>query len=563
MVTRTDDPNPNGCRPNDCSLREAIIASNNRPGRDVVELPAGRYELTRPTPGEDASQSGDLDVLKPVKIAGVGQARTVIDANLHDRVFTTAADDVVMSKLTMLRGDESGSGAGGGGIVNVVELTLNRVTVRNNRTDFQGGGIRNFGKVVLVRSRITGNESTTTQGGGIANVERLIARRSRIDHNEAASAGGGMTNSLGGHVTLFRTSVDHNISKGCCGAGVHGEESSRLRAVRSSFNENQQEQCCGGGLYFEGQTRLVLVASTVRGNETMHCCGAGVYVQDEATATISRTRIQGNRLTGTQCCGAGLYAQGLTVVRINKSNILNNRLVAVCCGSAAYLQQDAFMRISNSIVRSNVQEGSGPAGALYGDHSSVFLLRNSTLANNSSEADGGALYLQGSAGASLVNSTISGNSSGGFGGGIFEDSNGVMGLTHTTITRNRSDGLSGGIDTNGGVWDVRRTIVAGNEDDDCNVLLTGPTGKNLDSDSTCFNSGNPIHGAPRLGPLATNGGKTPNHLPRRSSPAVDQVGGGNCGEPQRDQRGVKRPQNGDGRPGTTCDLGAVERKPGE
>ena len=29
--TRTDDPAPNGCKPKDCSLREAVIASNANP----------------------------------------------------------------------------------------------------------------------------------------------------------------------------------------------------------------------------------------------------------------------------------------------------------------------------------------------------------------------------------------------------------------------------------------------------------------------------------------------------------------------------------------------------
>ena len=61
--TRTDDPAPNGCKQKDCSLREAVIASNaGYPRPSTIPLrPGKRYELTRPGPGEDAAVTGDLD----------------------------------------------------------------------------------------------------------------------------------------------------------------------------------------------------------------------------------------------------------------------------------------------------------------------------------------------------------------------------------------------------------------------------------------------------------------------------------------------------------------------
>ena len=41
--TRTDDPVPNGCKPKDCSLREAVIASNAAaPGASTILLRPGR-----------------------------------------------------------------------------------------------------------------------------------------------------------------------------------------------------------------------------------------------------------------------------------------------------------------------------------------------------------------------------------------------------------------------------------------------------------------------------------------------------------------------------------------
>lgn len=65
--TRTDDPVPNGCKPKDCSLREAVIAANaSGPTPSTIVLRREkRYALTRRGAAEDASLTGDLDLTGP------------------------------------------------------------------------------------------------------------------------------------------------------------------------------------------------------------------------------------------------------------------------------------------------------------------------------------------------------------------------------------------------------------------------------------------------------------------------------------------------------------------
>lgn len=46
-VTRADDPAPNGCLPDDCSLREAVDATAATPEADTIVLGAGQYQTTR------------------------------------------------------------------------------------------------------------------------------------------------------------------------------------------------------------------------------------------------------------------------------------------------------------------------------------------------------------------------------------------------------------------------------------------------------------------------------------------------------------------------------------
>jgi hypothetical protein len=70
------------------------------------------------------------------------------------------------------------------------------------------------------------------------------------------------------------------------------------------------------------------------------------------------------------------------------------------------------------------------------------------------------------------------------------------------------------------------------------------------SDGSC-GSGPIVSSSLLLGPLALNGGATPNHLPQPGSAVINQA---TCGGYTRDQRGAARPGAGS----TFCDAGAVE-----
>ena len=75
-------------------------------------------------------------------------------------------------------------------------------------------------------------------------------------------------------------------------------------------------------------------------------------------------------------------------------------------------------------------------------------------------------------------------------------------------------------------------------------------------------AGSPLD--PKLNALGSNGGPTRTHLPKSTSPALDE---GSAFEPgtdtyscrPTDQRGVDRPVDGDGDGDAVCDVGAVER----
>jgi hypothetical protein len=153
VVTRYDDPPPNGCLPADCSLREAVLEANEDEAADRILLSAGTYALTRV--GEDlTAQLGDLDVLEDLEIVGPGATMTVIEGSaLGSSVFESMIHAV-------------------GGLLTLRDLTL---------AGHQRGGVR-------------------PQGGDLR-MERCVIR------NVGGAGGDGALTTTGGEVTLIDTSI--------------------------------------------------------------------------------------------------------------------------------------------------------------------------------------------------------------------------------------------------------------------------------------------------------------------------------------------------------------------
>lgn len=103
-VNRLDDPTPGGCSREDCSLREAVLKANSRPGGDTVIVRGRRaYELQIPGQGEDEGMTGDLDSTGKLTIEASGRGRATIDANVLDRVIE-AFKGITLERLVITHG---------------------------------------------------------------------------------------------------------------------------------------------------------------------------------------------------------------------------------------------------------------------------------------------------------------------------------------------------------------------------------------------------------------------------------------------------------------------------
>ncbi|MFC2173393.1 choice-of-anchor Q domain-containing protein [Acidobacteriota bacterium] len=217
IVTKTGDSFDLNCDA-DCSLREAIEASNNNAGFDTVILPAGTYVLSLAGAGEDANQTGDLDITDDLFIEGAGQSSTVIDADGIDRVLDILNGMVEILDVTITGGDGTVDNVEGGGIANDDTLTLRRCTVAENQAD-GGGGIENNGDLTLIDSTVSNNTAISADGGGIGNNATMTLNRVTLSGNDATPGGeegGGISTS---HFSAAVSLTNCTLSGNQAGAG--------------------------------------------------------------------------------------------------------------------------------------------------------------------------------------------------------------------------------------------------------------------------------------------------------------------------------------------------------
>jgi CSLREA domain-containing protein len=118
------------------SLREAISAANNRPGADLIVVPAGVYQIAREGADENDNATGDFDISGPATIRGAGAGATLVEGQLLDRVF----DAIGNGPLSFT-------------------LVLEDLQVRNGRATGNGGGIRVGNANLVVRDCIVAGKA--------------------------------------------------------------------------------------------------------------------------------------------------------------------------------------------------------------------------------------------------------------------------------------------------------------------------------------------------------------------------------------------------------------------
>lgn len=329
-VNTTDDElNADG----DCSLREAVRASmlnsavdgcaQGTGTADTIMLPAGTFRLTV-VGDESEATGGDLNILTPTTIQGVGATSTIIDGNDVERVFESQST-LTLRNLTVQHGDPTSHGNSfdslGGGIRQVSgALTLDHCIVKDN-VALSGGGLYVSAATALtiIDSEISGNTTSgagTSNGGGIS----IDGTPTTITNTTIAGNSALQTNSQGGGLfiasnlndvvtTIIASTISGNSAK--TGAGISNQTHSELRLRNVTISGNTSAGIGNGLLQSFGN------AVTIQNSTIVNNIGPGTGVQHDSGAaiTLQNTIVADNGAVGDPAdCGGNVVSAGYNLI---------------------------------------------------------------------------------------------------------------------------------------------------------------------------------------------------------------------------------------------------------
>jgi len=285
-VTKTADTNDGACD-SDCSLREAISASNATPG--AVIIPSGTYTLSIAGAAEDANVSGDLDVNAGMGVYGAGMTQTIIDANHLDRAMHLDAQGLgtttyIVGDLTLRNGKATTTGSafegyGGGLLMNPSNQSndfvgIERVAVTSNVAQGGGGGIAIFAPGTMRGSVVANNTVNNGSGGGVNfsydDSRYLEISGSTISGNQANVGGGGGGIYAQGALRLTNSTVSENYA-GVQGGGIWSESNGFLTMASSSVVFNlvgSPASGVGAGIFLDTSSSTNTISNSIIADNT-------------------------------------------------------------------------------------------------------------------------------------------------------------------------------------------------------------------------------------------------------------------------------------------------------
>lgn len=300
-VTQFNDPQPAFCDVGACSLRGAVLAANDTPGADMINLPAGAYLIS--LVGNDSGpETGDLDITNDVTIRGVG---AIIDAQQQGRALDITNDaNVTLEDITVRNALSSlatnGALNAGGLEITGGSLTLRRVTFRNNESQGLGGAVRAADGAVVTIEDSEFIDNTGSSGGAISASVELTIIDSLFDNNRADTLGGGALSLTGSSANTLVRGVTFMGNSADGTGGAIGFTGSTLTVRDSFFISNEAGSGDRGGAIFfsgTGHVKTLDVMDTTFDNNMASSGGAIEFPDQTDVLRLSRCTFVGNDAT--------------------------------------------------------------------------------------------------------------------------------------------------------------------------------------------------------------------------------------------------------------------------
>jgi CSLREA domain-containing protein len=490
----------------------------------VTSANAATFTVTKVADTNDGVCDTDCSLREAIASANTAASNDTIE--FSQPLFTTAQIITLGSTLELIGGGTTVNGTGSNLLTITItgnrafNITGNNTTVGNIRIN--GGGIEIGNTGLLNLSNSTIENANGGMGGAIYNNRGTLSLNNSNLVNNRGGIGGGICNFFG-VITVTNSTINNNTGSDFLGGGgIYNESNGVINVINSTINNNRAPNPVGGGGGVTNFGTFNLTDSTVSGN-LAQTDGGGIFNQTtDALAGSGVLTITGSTISdniSNTGIGGGIFNKGLTLT-INRSTINNNL---------------AFTKSGGGIALQN----------FLGDSSGILSITNSTINNNSAALDGGGIFKNNLPVLSMINTTIVfnaadfDNNSSGTGGGIYANSGGIN-IRNTIIANNTAQSGQSGQDISGSLSSQGFNLI-----------------KNTSGGSVFgITTGNIFGQDPKLLPFSNYGGLTKTFGLQFSSPAIDTADPGNF--PATDQRGIIRPQDGDGNGSMIPDIGAVE-----
>ncbi len=387
-VTTTADIYDGKCDKH-CSLREAIIAANENPGRDIIKIPSGEYHLTIEGLKDVASLRGDLNIDDDLILEGDGKDKTVIISSNNDRAIFVdpyaKKIKVTISNLTV----KGGKSDFGGGILNNGDLTLKNVKIENNEAN-SGGGVLSTYSLKIFNSNILSNKALTSGktsdgfGGGVYFKGKLFIKNSTLQNNFSDRNGGAIYQKEDSNSTILSCKFISNKSNGAGGA-ISANSKSIIK--NTSFSNNSAND--GGALASYSKGDFYILNGKFKSNKAVgeDLGGGGAIFNYQGILTIEKSLFEKNSALGE---GGGAIENTGNMTILDTSFLENEALkhdasnlpsdTSLGLGGALLLIKGATNKLYNNTFSKNIAYISG--GAIYNDNQSNLLIEDSTFTEN-------------------------------------------------------------------------------------------------------------------------------------------------------------------------------------
>ena len=463
-----------------------------------------------------------------------------------------------------------------GGAINLREsvVTVDDTQFTGNRADLGGavfsyGGSVTFNRGTMERNRADVGGAVYLYATDTVPGRSLKLSGTRLTENTAAGTygfGGAITNN-GGDLTMTQVTLADNVARN--GGALYAYQPAST-VVGEQLIVERNGAARGAGLFVDGG-RLTLSRSQFTQNAAtldgggLHLARSLVALTDVNLTSNSAARDGGGMLVGPAVdARQPVQASGLVLT----GNGAERQGGAIAVADLGRLMLDGAAFSENEANGSEGQGGYG--GAVVVLDGAEATLRRGILRNNVARL-GGAIAISGTL--LLENSTLTANQAL-RGAAVFSVGQGRM--VSSTVARNlvsTVEGETGGaagveLDRGATLITANSIIALGEGGADCQGALNS-LGYNLSGDSSCGinGTGDQRDVDPGLLALADNGGSTLSMDLLPGSSAVDGGDPAGCKDLSGnavlavDQRGAKRPVDGNGDGTVRCDIGAVEHGP--